>query len=131
MAFVLYDDALGADVYLVVFTEELGSLIGVLQAVFLGGQLLLLQLLLLLLGANVPLTVEVVEYCEVLDQLLDVRAEVAPARRAGQDVARAEVHEAVLTESVAAGEDARDFFLVVVLIEADGTSDFHPVNVAC
>ena len=131
MAFVLYDDALGADVYLVVFTEELGSLIGVLQAVFLGGQLLLLQLLLLLLGADVPLTVEVVEYCEVLDQLLDVRAEVAPARRAGQDVARAEVHEAVLTESVATGEDARDFFLVVVLIEADGTSDFHPVNVAC
>ena len=57
MAFVLYDDALGADVNLVVFTEELSSLIGVLQAVFLGGQLLLLQLLLFLLGADVPLTV--------------------------------------------------------------------------
>ena len=78
-----------------------------------------------------PLTVQVVEYCEVLDQLLDVRAEIAPARRTGQDVARAEVHEAVLTECVAAGENARDLFLVVVLIEADGTSDFHPVNVAC
>ena len=131
MAFVLYDDALGADVYLVVFTEELGSLIWVLQAVFFGRQLLLLQLLLLLLGADVPLTVKVVEYCEVFDQLLDVRAEVAPARRAGQNVARAEVHEAVLAERVAAGEDARDLLFVVVLIEADGTGDFHPVYVAC
>ena len=73
------------------------------------------------------LTVEVVEDCEVFNQLLDVGAEVAAASGACEYVAGAEVHEAMLTESVPTGENARDLLLVVVLVEADRARHFHPV----
>lgn len=71
------------------------------------------------------LGVQVVEYGKVFDELLDVRTEVGSASRAGEDVAGAQVHEAVLAESMAAREDARDFLLIVVVVVADGASDFH------
>ena len=79
VALVLDDDALGADVDLVVLAEELGALVGVLQAVLLGGLLLLLKFLLFLLSADMALTVKIVKYGEVLDQLFDIRTEIAPA----------------------------------------------------
>ena len=50
--------------------------------------LLLLLFELFLLGGDVPLTIQVVENGEVLDELLDVGAEVAAAGRTCQDVAR-------------------------------------------
>ena len=127
MAFVFDDDALGADVDLVVLAEELGALVGVLEAVLFSGQLLQLVFLLLLLGGDVLLAVEVVEDGEILYKLLDVGGEVAAAGGAGEDVGSAQVHEAVLTEGVAASEDARDLLLVVVLVEADGAGHFHSV----
>ena len=130
MAFVLHDDAFGANINLVVLAEELGSLIWMFQAVLLCGLRLLFQLLLLLLSADMALTVEIVQYGEVLDQLLDVWAEITPARRAGQYVTRPEIHEAMLAEGMAAGEDAGDFLFVIILIKADRTSYFHPVIVA-
>ena len=49
------------------------------------------------------LTIQVVKYGEVLDQLFDIWAEIAAACRAGQDVIRSQIHEAVLAERVAAG----------------------------
>ena len=76
------------------------------------------------------LTVEIVQYGEVLDQLLDIWAEITPACRAGQYVTRPEIHEAMLAEGMAAGEDAGDFLFVIILIKADRTSYFHPVIVA-
>ena len=131
MAFVLDHNTLGANVYLIIFTEELGPLVRMLQTVLLSRLRLLLQLLFFLLGADVPLTVEVVQDGEVFDQLFDIWAEVTPARWTSQDVARAQVHQAVLAESVAASQNARDLLFVVVLIETDRTGDFHPVIIAC
>ena len=57
MALVLHDYTLGAYIYLVIFAEELGPLIGMLEAVFLCRLLFLLQLLFFLLSSDVPLTV--------------------------------------------------------------------------
>jgi len=74
----------------------------VLQAVFFCRLLLLLHFLLLLKRRHDLLGVEVVQDREVLDQLLDVGAEVAAAGRARQDVARSQVHETVLAKSVSA-----------------------------
>lgn len=130
MTLVLNNDALGANITLVIFTEELGSLVRMFRAVLLRWQLLLLQLCLFLLGAHVAFTVQVVKYGEVLDQLLDIWAEVTSACRASQYVIGSQVHEAVLAEGVAAGEYAWDFIFVIVLIKADWTSYFHPVGVA-
>ena len=72
MAFVLDHDTLRANVYLVILTEELGPLVWMLQTVLLCRLRLLLQLLFFLLGANVPLAVEVVQDGEVFDQLFDI-----------------------------------------------------------
>ena len=127
VAFVLDNDALGTDVNLVVFAKKFGSLVRVFEAKLLCRHLLLLFLLLLLLCGHVPLTVEVVENCEVFYQLLDVGAEVTAAGRAGENVARAQIHETVLAEGVAAGENPGDLVLVIVLVETDGTGDFHSV----
>ena len=96
-----------------------------LQAVLFCRRGLCLQLLLLLLGSHNSLRVQVVQNREVFDQLLDVRAEVAAAGGASQDVAGAQIHQAVLAEGVVAGKDARDLLFVVVLVEANGTGDFH------
>lgn len=79
VALVLDDYALGADVDLVVFAEELGAFVGVLEAVLLGGLLLLLKFLLFLLSADMALTVKIVKYGEVLDQLFDIWTKIAPA----------------------------------------------------
>ena len=83
--------------------------------------------LFLLLRCNVSLTVKVVQYGEVFDQLFDVRTKVASTGGAGKDIARAQVHETMLTKSVTTGQDARDLILVAVLVEANGTCYFHSV----
>lgn len=131
MPFVLKDDALGANIDLIIFAEEFGALVGVLEAVLFSRLLLRLFLLFLLLGAHVLLTVQVVQNREILYQLLHVRAKVGATSGAGEDVAGAEVHEAVLAEGVAAGEDARNFLLVIILIKADRARHFHPVLLVC
>ena len=74
------------------------------------------------------LRIQVVEYSKVFDELLDVGTEIGPAGGAGEDIAGAQIHEAVLAEGMAAGEDARDLLLVVVVVVADGASDFHFKN---
>ena len=125
--FVLNDDALGAYIDGTIFTEELGALIWVLQAVLFGGLVLSLQFLFFKLVGYVLFAVEVVKDCEVFNQLLDVGAEVAAASGACEYVAGAKVHKAMLTESVPTGENARDLLLVVVLVEADRARHFHPV----
>ena len=130
MALVLYNNALGANIDLIIFTEEFCSFIRMFQTVLLSRLLLLFQLLFFLLGAYVAFAVQVVQYGEVLDQLLDVRAEITAACWASQYVTSSQVHEAVLAEGVAAGEYAWDFIFVIVLIKADWTSYFHPVGVA-
>ena len=96
-----------------------------LQAVLFCRCGLCFQLLLLLLGGHYSLRIEVVQNREVFDQLLDVRAEVAAAGRASQDVAGAQIHQAVLAEGVTAGKNARDLLFVIILIKANGTGDFH------
>ena len=83
---VVEDYALTANVNLVVLAEELGALVWMLQAILLGWLLLLLELVLFLLLCDVFLTVEVVQYGEILDELLDVRGKVAAARWTGQNV---------------------------------------------
>jgi len=80
VAFVFKDDALGADIDLLVLAEELRSFVGVFRAVLFGRLRLLLHLLLLLLRGNDLLGVQVVKDGEVLDELLDVGTEVAAAR---------------------------------------------------
>lgn len=127
VALVLYDDALGANVDLVVFAEELGALVWVLKTILLGRKLLLLKFLFFLLSADMALTVKIVKYGEVLDQLFDIRTEIAPASGTSQYIARSEVHEAVLAEGMSTGEYARDLLFVVVLVEANRTGHFHPV----
>ena len=103
MTFVVNDDALGADVKLVVFAEELRPLVWVLQAILLRRQLFLLMFVLFLLRCHVPLAVQVVKYSEILDQLLHIGAEVAATGGARQDIARAQVHQTVLAKSVPTG----------------------------
>jgi len=103
VTFVVNDDALGADVKLVVFAEELRPLVWVLQAILLRRQLFLLMFVLFLLRCHVPLAVQVVKYSEILDQLLHIGAEVAATGGARQDIARAQVHQTVLAESVPTG----------------------------
>ena len=83
MAFVVNDDALGADVDLIVFAEELGALVRVLETELFSWHLFQLLLLFFLLGSHVPLAVQVVKNSEVFDELFDVGAKVAPAGRAG------------------------------------------------
>ena len=134
VALVVSHDALGADHYLIVLAEVLALLLRVAHAIlnlwsflslaFFGARFFLLDLL----HQNLSfLVVEVVKDREVFDQLLDVWREVGAAGRAGEDVARAQVHEAVLAERVPAGEDARDLVLVVVVVVADRTSHLHLV----
>ena len=125
VAFVFKDDALGTDVGLLVLAEELGSFVGVFGAVLFGRLRLLLHLLLLLLRGNDLLGVQVVEDGEVLDELLDVGTEVTAAGGTGQDVARAQVHQTVLAESVATSQDPWNLLLVVVLVEANRAGDLH------
>ena len=62
---------------------------------------------------------------KILDKLLNIWREVLPAGGAGEDVAGAQVHEAVLAEGVPALEDARDLILVVVVVVAYGAGDVH------
>lgn len=66
VAFVLHDDALGADVDLLVLTKELGALVGVLEAVLLRGHGFLLGLLFFGLRSHVPCRVQEVQDGEVL-----------------------------------------------------------------
>ena len=66
VAFVFKDDALGADVDLVVLAPKLGALVRMLQTVLFRRLLLLLVLLFLLLLGDVLLAVEVVQDGEVL-----------------------------------------------------------------
>ena len=122
------DDALGADVDLFILTEELSSFVRMFQAVLLSWLLLLLYLLLLLLGWDMPLTVQVVEDGEILDQLFDIGREVTAACRAREDVWCAEVHQAMLAEGMAACKDPWDLLFVIVLVETDWASDFHFVG---
>ena len=125
VAFVLKYDTFGADHYLISLAPELSPLVWMLQAVLFCRCGLCFQLLLLLLGGHYSLRIEVVQNREVFDQLLDVRAEVAAAGRASQDVAGAQIHQAVLAEGVTAGKNARDLLFVIILIKANGTGDFH------
>lgn len=74
-----------------------------------------------------PLAVQVVKNGEVLDQLFDVWTEVASTGRTRENIASAQIHEAVLAESVAACQDPGNLVFVVVLIKANGASDFHSV----
>ena len=104
---------------------ELSPLVRMFQAVLFCRSRLCLQLLLLLLSSHYTLRVQVVQNRKVFDQLLDVRAEVAAAGRASQDVAGAQIHQAVLAEGVTAGKNAGDLLFVIVLVEANGTGDFH------
>lgn len=62
---------------------------------------------------------------KVLDELLHIGGEVFAAGGACEDVRGAQVHQAVLAEGVAALEDARDFILVVEVVETDGTGYIH------
>lgn len=129
VALVLDNYALGAYVDLIVFAEELCPFVRVLQAVFLSWLLLLLKLLFFLLGADMPLTVEIIQYGEILDQLFDIWAKIASACWTCKNVARSKVHKTMLAEGVSTGEYARDLLLVIVLIKTDRTSHFHPVIV--
>ena len=122
------DNAFGADVDLFILTKELSSFVRMFQAVLLSWLLLLLYLLLLLLGWDMPLTVQVVEDGEILDQLFDIWREVAAASRAREDVWCAEVHQAMLAEGMAACQDSGDLLFVIVLVETDWASDFHFVG---
>lgn len=129
MAFVLDNYAFRTNIDLIVLTEELCTLVGVLEAVLLSWLLLLLKFLFFLLRADVPLTVQVVQYSKVFDQLFDIWAKVTPARRTGQYVTGSQVHQTMLAKSVTTGQDAWDFLFVIILIKADRTSYFHPVVV--
>jgi hypothetical protein len=71
------------------------------------------------------LGVQVVQDCEVLNQLFHVGAEVRSTRGTRKDIGSPQVHEAILAKGVAAGEDARDFLLIIVMIVADGARHFH------
>lgn len=86
VALVVCDEALAADVDLVILAEEFCPLVRVLGAVLFVWQLFLLQLVLFLGLGHVLFTVHVVENGEILDELFDVWGEVAAAGGAGQDV---------------------------------------------
>jgi len=131
---MLRDYAAGAHVQLVVLAEVLRLLLGVLQAELLGEILLLrdrgLDLVLMLVQIVYMHTCGLItkwltQDREILDKLLHVWREVFPAGGAGEDVASAQVHEAVLAEGVPALKDARDLVLVVVVVVANGAGDVH------
>ena len=128
---VLKHYALRADVDLFIFTEEFGALIRVLEAVLFSRLLLSLLLLLFLLGAHMLLTVEIVQDSKILYQLFHVRAEIGSTSWTSEYVARPEVHQTVLTKSMAAGQNPRNLLLVIVLVKADRARHFHPVLLVC
>ena len=72
MSLVVVDNALTANVDLISFTEELRSLIRMLQTVLLSRHLFCLLLTLFLLLCDMLLTVEIVKNREVFDELLDI-----------------------------------------------------------
>ena len=86
MALVIGDNALAANVDLAGFTEVLGLLVRMLEAIFLGRHLFLFLLALLLLLGYMFLAVHIVEDGEVLYELFDVWREIAAASRARQHV---------------------------------------------
>jgi len=73
----------------------------------------------------VLLAVQVVQYGEVLDELLNIRREVVAASGACKYVRSPQIHQTVLTERVTARKDSRNFFLIIVVIKADRTSHLH------
>lgn len=122
VALVVGNDALRTDVYVIVFTEVFGLLVGVLWAELFRRSVFIFFLL---LGGHVLLRVEVVQDREVLNQLLDVRREIVAACWASQDVGSAQIHQTVLAEGMAACQNSRNLLLVVVMVKADWAGDFH------
>ncbi len=134
MTLVISYDALRADVYLVILAEVLCLLLRVANTVLLVDfsdfafftvlsiQLVVFDLLEEMLGF---LGVQTVKDGEVFNKLFHVWTEVCAAGWTGEYVARAQIQQTVLTESVTARKNARNFFLIVVRIVANGTSHLH------
>lgn len=123
MAFMITDYTFRANVSLIILTPVFSLLLWMLGTEFFSLQFftccLVFHVLLLFFA------VQIIKNCEVFDKLLNIRREILTACRTRKYVRGAQVHETMLTECVAAGQDTWDFLFVVVMIVTNWTIYFH------
>ena len=97
---VLQNYALTADVHLTSITEVLCLLVGVLGAILFRCWLVKLKFYFLLMLVDILVRVEIVKNGEILNQLFDIGAEIAPASGTCQYITSPQIHKAMLTKGV-------------------------------